>query len=158
MTTGPGILRGWPWRAAVRTEATGALLLGALLVHILPLRVTRRLFGAVTPPDTSCPAVPVPPATDRARAVAQRLRWIADRLPWTSTCLVRAVALGLLLKRRGIQGWSIRFGVSRKDGILAAHAWMVMGQDILIGGEEAADFTPLADLSGARQTGNNHDG
>lgn len=158
MTTGPGILRGWPWRAAVRTEATGALLLGAMLVHVLPLRVTQRLFGAVTPPDTSGSPTRVPPAIDRARAVAQRLRWIADRLPWTSTCLVRAVALGLLLKRRGLQGWSIRFGVSRKDGALAAHAWMVMGQDILIGGEEAADFTPLADLTGARQTGNNHDG
>lgn len=152
------ILRGQSWWAAVRAEATGALLLAALLVHVLPLRVTLHRFGTMASPDLAAAPTAEPPATDRAQAVARRLRWTADRLPWTSTCLVRAVALGLLLKRRGIQGWSIRFGVSKTGGVLAAHAWMVMGQDILIGGEEAADFTPLADLTGARRTGNNHDG
>ncbi len=153
-----GILHGRPWWIAVRLEATGALLLAALLVHVLPLRVTRRWFGTMVAPDLSGTTTTAPPVTGRAQDIGRRLRWTADHLPWTSTCLVRAVALGLLLKRRGIKGWSIRFGVSKTGGVLAAHAWMMMGADILIGGEEAASFVPLADLGTPKPVGTRRDG
>lgn len=142
---GPGP-RGRLWRAGVGIEAAGALLLAALLVHVLPFRVTARLFGAVRPADAP-PEVPSPhPAAGRARAVGRRVERVARRLPWSSSCLVQAVALGLLLARRGIAGWSIRFGVSKAGGPLTAHAWMLLGPDIVIGAGEAARHAPLADL------------
>lgn len=147
------------WRAALWAEALGALLLGAVLVHGMPLRFTLRLFGTVRQSaGPAAPPVVPPPAFARAQAAGLRLRRVADRLPWTSTCLVRAVALGLLLKRRGIAGWSIRFGVAKTGGALAAHAWMVMGAEILIGGAQAPGFVPLADLNGHDQASTGRDG
>lgn len=139
-------LRGRLWQAGVRVEAAGALLLAALLVHVLPFRLTARLFGAMRPADATAEAREPHPAADRARWVGRRVAWLAGRLPWDSSCLVQAVALGLLLARRGIGGWSIRFGVSRSGGPLMAHAWMLLGPEILIGAAEAARHAPLADL------------
>lgn len=144
------------WGAALGGETLGALLLAALLVHAVPLRYTQHLFGAARPVEPATHPAAAPSA--RAWAAGQRLRRVADRLPWTSTCLVRAVALGLLLKRRGITGWSIRFGVARTGAALAAHAWVAMGADILIGGKEAPDYAPLADLGADNQAWTGRDG
>lgn len=82
----------------------------------------------------------------RALWVGIRVRRTADRLPWHSTCLVRAIAGQLLLKRRGIHGGLIRLGVKKEDGTLAAHAWLIYGPQILLGGDEAEAYTPLSDI------------
>ncbi|MFV3131472.1 lasso peptide biosynthesis B2 protein [Niveispirillum sp. KHB5.9] len=72
---------------------------------------------------------------DRARAVALRIGRVAARL---------------LLARRGIRGSGIRFGVRKQGGALEAHAWLVLDDTILLGGEEAADYVPLADMTRAK--------
>lgn len=130
-----------------RLEAVLALTLAAALVFLTPFRWTARLFGRVSPPgDKTSPPVDKN-HLQRAQAVTRRLTRVADRLPWTSTCLVRALAGKMLLARRGVRGGAVRFGVAKCDGRLAAHAWLMFGGAVLIGGETAQEFKPLADLA-----------
>lgn len=133
----------------LRVETALALHLAWVLVFLVPLRITRRLFGEVEAPENGGDRIPaaVPERTmARAADMARRLRHVAGRLPWHSTCLVRAIAGQMLLARRGIAGGTIRFGVRKQDGKLEAHAWLLLNGVALIGGEEAEGYRPLADL------------
>lgn len=127
-----------------------ALMLAWGLVFLVPLRWLRRLLGTLGAPSArSTGAITDPHILARARGVAWRIDRVDARLPWRSTCLVRAVAGMLLLKRRGIGGAAIRFGVRKREGALEAHAWLLFGGTVLLGGEEAANgYVPLADMTG----------
>ncbi|HLO77850.1 MAG TPA: lasso peptide biosynthesis B2 protein [Magnetospirillum sp.] len=128
----------------LRTETVVALMLAWGFVHLAPLRWIRGLFGEFSQPGDG--AVACSSDLVRAQAVAWRLTRVADRLPWHSTCLVRAMAGSLLLSRRRIRGARIRFGVRKEGELLSAHAWLMLGSEILLGGEGVPDFKPLADL------------
>ena len=87
-------------------------------------------------------------ATPRLRRIGTKpelltaFRRAAARLP--GTCLVRALALQRLLAEHGHLS-ELRIGVAKGDGGLLAHAWLVDGQEILVGGgSEAESFTVLA--------------
>lgn len=133
----------------LRLETALALIMAWAFVFLVPLRWTQALFGGVSAPAESSGIDPR--SLIRAQAVTRRVVHVADRLPWHSTCLVRAVAGSLLLARRRICGGCIRFGVRKENDRLSAHAWLLLGSDILLGGEEAGAYTPLADLG--RRTG-----
>jgi len=123
-------------------ETVPALGIAWILVFAVPFRWTARWFGgAVAASPSSAPAVRL----NNARYVARRLVRVAAHLPWRTTCLVRAIAGALMLRRRGIPA-TIRFGVNRTDGKLSAHAWLLVGDTIVLGGDVAPDFQPLADL------------
>lgn len=137
----------WLLRLFWRLETTASLALGWVLVFVIPFRHTARLIG-----NTRQIADPAGGAADalvlrRATGVTRRVIWIGDRMPFRTTCLVRAVAGWLLLSRRGIAS-TIRFGVTMKEGKLAAHAWLIVQGESLLGGEVANDFQPLADMGG----------
>ena len=71
----------------------------------------------------------------------------ANRMP--GTCLVRALALQRLLALHGHTS-ELRIGVAPASSGLAAHAWLIDGDRILIGGgQEAETFTVLATWSDA---------
>lgn len=123
------------------TEAAAALGLAWLLVFVLPFRFVAGLLGLER--SGGVPADDVPADQIRARAVAGRVLRVARRLPPT-TCLVRALAGWLMLRRRGI-GALVRLGVRSESGRVSAHAWLVLGQRVLMGGEEAGGFQPIAD-------------
>jgi hypothetical protein len=60
-------------------------------------------------------------------------------------CLIRALAGQILLARRGDRA-TLRIGVLRSsDGGLHAHAWLVSGRKIVIGGAEANRYEALPD-------------
>lgn len=130
-----------------RLEAVLALCLAWLLVFRLPFRLLARLFGGIADPGAALAGAERLPATQqsRARGVGRIVDAMAVRLPWHSTCLVRCVAGRLMLTRRAIAG-HILFGVDRRQGTLAAHAWLVVGGEPVIGGAEAPLFTPNACL------------
>lgn len=130
----------------LRLEALLALLLAWVMVFLLPPRLTRRLLGGVERPGAGSFSASID-VVARACGVCARLNRVAASLPWRSSCLVRAVAGTLLLRRRGIGGAAIRFGVRKTDAVLEAHAWLLLNDVILLGGDEAGDFSPLADLS-----------
>lgn len=129
-----------------RVETVSVLMVAWILVFVLPFRWGRRLFGSVGAPadqDASIGEADL----KRARMLARRLNRIADRLPWTSTCLVRALAGRMLLAHRGLHGGRVRFGVRREGDGLAAHAWLILGPVVLLGDNVEEDYKPLADLS-----------
>ncbi len=131
------------WVGAIETVL--ALWIGWILVFVVPFRWTSRRFGgAVTPtvPD-SVPSDRIA----RARDVVDRLQRVARHLPWPTTCLVRAVAGRLLLRRRGIPS-TIRLGVNKTGAGLAAHAWLIVGDAIVLGGEISPDYRAIADMGG----------
>lgn len=84
-------------------------------------------------------------ADERAAALAVRdaLLRIAARLPWHSSCLVRALAGGFMVRRRrlpsvihlGAQG-----GAERE---LSAHAWLRCGDVDVVGAEISDEYTPI---------------
>jgi len=75
---------------------------------------------------------------DYARSAARAVSIAARRAPWPTSCLRQALWLESLLRHRGIS-CETRFGVERPSagGALRAHAWVVRGGEILIGGAES---------------------
>lgn len=136
-------------RTILRIEVGLALTLAWGMVFLLPPRLTLRLFGnpqSVLPSDGSQETT----ASVQARRAANRVVSAARRLPWHSTCLVQAVAGTFLLAVRGIRGSKIRLGVRKGENGLEAHAWLLLGDTILLGGREAANFVALADIGNNR--------
>jgi hypothetical protein len=71
-----------------------------------------------------------------ARVLAQRLALAVARAaehgPIRATCLERAVALDLLLRRHGITAGRIAVGVRWRDDRFLAHAWIELGDRVLL--------------------------
>jgi hypothetical protein len=60
-------------------------------------------------------------------------------------CLPRALAAQAMLRRRGIAS-RLCLGVAREGDALAAHAWIELGQEMIVGGAEAPRFTRLVEF------------
>lgn len=130
----------------VVVEAMVALMAARLALRLLPFRLLVRRPTSAESGTRIGDAAPREPRALRVRyAVAQAGR----RLPGTWTCLVRALAAGWMLRRRGL-GSVLHLGVSTAGGRLAAHAWLEAGDGIVCGGREAAEFTPLASFPADR--------
>ena len=123
-----------------------ALSVAWLLIFVVPFRHTATLIGGTRQSGIQT-AGETSPQLKRATGVARRIERIGPRMPFRTTCLVRAVAGWLLLSRRGLAS-TIRFGVAMEDGKLAAHAWLIVEGVTLLGGAEAEGFQPLADMGG----------
>ena len=90
-----------------------------------------------------------PPAkrTESLDDLLLAFRRAANRLP--GTCLIRALALQRFLAGHGHSS-ELRIGVAPAPTGLLAHAWLLGGERILIGGgEEAETFTVLTTWSDA---------
>lgn len=137
-------------RRAFRSLETHLALAGAFaLVFLLPFRVLAKVLGTSRPAPAIRP-IPIPDGAAVGWALARRVERLARRFPARTTCLVQAVALWLLLRRRGLAA-RVRLGVRQDKGVLEAHAWVDMAGATVMGGEAAAGFTAIADL-GIRAT------
>jgi hypothetical protein len=129
-------------RIRLRTvEAMCALTVALMIVRSLPFRSIVRLTGRAEAgsPDHH---VNHRPEDLHTRDVGSALRSGAWRLPWHSTCLVRAVAGRLMLLRRGISS-ALILGVATSNGQTRAHAWLLAGGGTVCGGEDAPEFSPI---------------
>jgi hypothetical protein len=122
-----------PRRLALHAEALAAIVLASLAIRLLPFpRVVsvgarpRRRQGA---------------AADVA-ALRGPVRGWGNRVPWRALCFETAVALRMMLARRGI-GSTLHYGIARDEG-LKAHVWLSVGENVVIGGREAADYPEVA--------------
>jgi hypothetical protein len=81
------------------------------------------------------------------------IRWSIETVapkPWMhAACLPRALAAQAMLRRRGIAS-TLCLGVARENGALSAHAWLELGQVIVVGGNEAPQFSRLVEFGGER--------
>jgi len=123
-------------RRAYLREAAIMLIAARLAVRFFP---PARVFAwADRPPRRRCRF-----ATEEIHWVSWAIDTLAAR-PWTSAlCLPQALAAHAMLRRRGIAS-RLCLGVKRNNGVLDAHAWVEIGDDRIVGGAEAGDFTRLA--------------
>jgi hypothetical protein len=94
-------------------------------------------------------AAEVSEAQRRAAAeVGRAVRRLGRRTPWTGNCLVRALAVNWMLKRRHIP-CTVYFGLTRDcAGELKAHAWVRSGTQVLTGADGRGDFSVVATFAG----------
>lgn len=123
-------------------EATVMLILARLAVRFVPPK--RILAWANRPPRRIHRF-----AADEAGWISWAVENLGAR-PWMhALCLPRALAAHAMLRRRGVAS-QLCLGVAREGGELAAHAWVEMGKDKIVGGTEANGFTRVAEFGGAR--------
>jgi hypothetical protein len=117
--------RAWLWLVAARTGLT-CLPYGSIARLVVRIPARHRTRDETSP--ERC-----------ARAIRRASRFVPG-----SSCLPQAIAAQCLLRR---EGWTsqIVFGVAQdKDGDLEAHAWLSNDGRIVVGGEPADHYTPLA--------------
>ena len=76
-------------------------------------------------------AEPDPAIVER---VAFAIRAMAARVPWRSDCLVQALAAQQWLADCGIAS-TIHLGVKASEAPIDAHAWLKVGDRVVIGGD-----------------------
>lgn len=106
-------------------EALLALLAGQMLIQLVPLRKWHKGLGLAA--GRSGP---------EAHSLARHVERAATRLPFQTRCLCRAVALSLMLRRRGIAHSLIIASrpLGRREGEEdALHAWVESGGKIVLG-------------------------
>jgi hypothetical protein len=124
-------------------EAMCALLVARLLLRAVPFRWIAGAGGGVSESDDLPGVIPGPTAHRIAGGVGLAIRRASPRLPGRSTCLAEAVAGRLMLAWRGVPS-TLVLGVTKSDGALQAHAWLVVEGGIVCGGREVAGFRPIA--------------
>lgn len=103
-------------------------------LFLLPVRTVKRLAARA-----GRRAAPMHSAARCAWAVRTASRFVPG-----ATCLTQALAAQLLLAESGHDS-RIEIGVTKDEHRrFRAHAWVVCGQEIVIGGAEAYRYVPLA--------------
>ena len=122
-------------------EAAVMLVLARLAVRLVP---PARIFAWAKRPPRHIHRF----AVDEVSWISWAVESLGAR-PWMNAlCLPRALAAHAMLRRRGIAS-RLCLGVARDGGELAAHAWVEIGEDKIVGGSEADGFTRLAEFGGA---------
>ena len=75
-------------------------------------------------------------------AIAQAVRRAAAAMPFRAMCLEQGLACQAMLRARGIDA-RLNYGAAVVDR-LEAHVWVTVGEQVVIGGEEAARFRSVA--------------
>jgi hypothetical protein len=118
-------------------EALATLTVASLAIALLPFRTVAAAASV---------RGPVRERTDREtiRRVRSAVQAWARRVPWKAVCFQRGLAVHWMLRRRGIDS-VLLYGVARRElEGLAAHVWVDVGAETVIGGQEAPDYTCLA--------------
>lgn len=129
-----------PRRRMRQLEALAALLLAHVVVFWLPAAVLTRVLGTAVPRTAF---IPSPGELARAQLADRAIRRICRLLPWNNRCLARATALHLMLQRRAVPH-TVCFGVRKNGAMIAAHAWVSVGEQMQIGQEGSSDFREIA--------------
>lgn len=120
-----------------------ALIAVASTRAVLPLLSFRRVHAFVLGRSRA--------TSGRAPIDVARVGWAvraASRVVPGASCLTQAFAAQLLLARSGVPS-ELQIGVARSPGErLRAHAWVMAGETIVVGGEERRAFTQLRRESG----------
>ena len=127
--------------------AEAVLCLGvARLFLFLPFRHLVRLIGRPQA-GVNCPTrVLGSDQRSTASAVSRAILRAAGRLPWQSSCLGRALAARIMLRRRLVPS-ALQFGVRGGSATkLSGHAWLKCGDIDVVGVEDATDFTPMVEF------------
>lgn len=119
----------WRWRWLV-AEAMLRLTLARLLVTLVPLRHWRHLLGGLAPEEAN-----KDPADSETRRIASAVNRGADRLPFATKCLPRAIALHAMLIGRQKPSRLVIAVLDRSKlgAVEELHAWVESRGEIMIG-------------------------
>lgn len=123
-------------------EAAAYLVWARLALRRRALAEVRRQLGK----DPA--ASPRPPSSgdlETALLLGRTTLAVAQRLPFHCTCLVQAVALTAMLRRRGLAA-DFRLGVRQSetgDSRITAHAWVEYDHTVVLDSEHHERFVPL---------------
>jgi hypothetical protein len=69
----------------------------------------------------------------------------ARRLPWRIVCIQKGLAAQRMLRAAGMDA-ILHYGMRclQQDDTLEAHVWVTVGQEAVIGGDEAEGFVTVA--------------
>ena len=124
---------------ALLGEAAATLAAASAAIRLVPFR---RTAAAATWGGRTARAA------DEAELIRQA-RWAVEaaarRVPWRTVCFQKGLALHWMLRRRGVASL-LHYGVGKavEGDDLAAHVWVSVRGEIVIGGEEAPRFACLA--------------
>lgn len=123
------------------TSAGVVVVLVRLSLWLVPSRLLLRRVSQLVE-RAPLPAEPTP----AVRTIGWAVRAVGRRVPRAS-CLTQALAVQVLLARRGYSS-HLRIGVAREpDGTFAAHAWVEINGGVLVGGTGASRYRVLPDVS-----------
>jgi len=125
--------------------AAEALVLLAVFRLVLACVPVRRIIAAVARRPTE--QAPAGEATNQTRTIVRRVQWavsaVARHSPVEFVCFPQALAGYAMLRRRGVLG-TLVYGVARSPGgELVAHTWLMSGEQMLLGGDAAPEFTEI---------------
>ena len=123
-------------------EATVMLAIARLAVRFLPAR-------SVIAWASRAPRRVNRFATEDVGWISWAVDTIGDKTWMKALCLPRALAAQAMLRRRGIAS-KLCLGVARAGEGLAAHAWIEMGAQVIVGSGEAPRFTRLVEFGGGQ--------
>lgn len=142
-------------RKFLLAEALTLIVVTRVIAAIVPLRLLTPLYGHLRQNNNESPeegepysqrSIPIPEyKAERIRQVQWALRVAKVHLPYAGTCLPRALAGSVMLRRRGLPA-TIRIGACHNsDQVLKLHAWLTSFEDISITGvRESRAFKVLA--------------
>jgi hypothetical protein len=128
-------------RRAYLREAAAMLILARLAVRFVP---PVRLFAVMSKPLRRVRRF----VADEADWVGWAIGHAGARPGLDADDLPRALAAHVMLRRRGIAS-KVCLGIAREGGALAAHAWVEVDGARIIGEEDSASFTRLAEFGAA---------
>lgn len=116
-------------------EAFGVLAVARVMVAAFPFHWTMAKIAHVKAEVSDYDAVigPVVLALDRA----------GRRAPFRTKCFERSLAAHFMLRRRRVAS-RLHYGLGNVDGALAAHVWLSVKEDVVVGGETAYRFAEVA--------------
>jgi hypothetical protein len=85
--------------------------------------------------------------------IGQAVERIARRCFWKPVCLPQAIATAWLLERQGIS-FEVLLGVKGAVPTLEAHAWVEVGNTIIVGGDKRHEYKLIGPLSREQPTAN----
>ena len=124
-----------PGDYALLVEALAAVASASLAIALAPVR----RVGAIA--SRSPRRTRAGEANEIARLRRAVQVW-SRRAPWRVVCFQSALALQMMLRRRGIAS-TLHYGIAQGDA-LKAHVWLSVAGTIVIGGEDAPRFTEIA--------------
>jgi hypothetical protein len=125
-------LSGWRWRVGRITPSETAFLVEAQ-VALLACQITKwsrptgKLVRGATNATTDSGLVDV----RTALLVGWAVKRTAEYGFFRPRCLVRALAIQRMLRRRGLSPGELRIGVRMQGGRLLAHAWVEVGGRVI---------------------------
>lgn len=127
--------------------AAEAMLLLAFFRLCLAVVPVQRIIRAITHGGASESVSPKDSASENGLDFARRVRWAVSAIARHSVmefvCFPQALAGYTMLRWRNVPS-SVVYGVARSpEGELHAHAWLTVGDRVVLGGEAAPDFTPI---------------